>query len=157
MNAELKCANEARLRKRPRLIDLPDTQLPFGSFSGETIYRNRLHRNELLQDGHVSLSNLVLPGSTSALCTTFVGPDPHWLERVFDSVDNLLVVRHDAREQGRVIGDAELSPIPTSNEKRQGWFWIAAKPHTGGYLHAKLLLFRYICTFTDSKLYVRLA
>jgi hypothetical protein len=151
MNAELKSAHEARLsRKRPRLIDDPNRQLPFGSFSGETIHRNRLHRNEALQDGHVSISNLVLPGCTSALCTTFVGPDPVWLECVFDGVNDLLVVRDDARQQGRIVGDAELSPIPTSNEKRQGWFWIAAKPHTGGCLHAKLLVFRYNCTFTDS-------
>jgi hypothetical protein len=104
-----------------------------------SIYRNSLHPGETWEDGHVVISNLVLPGTTSALCTTFEGPEQAWLETFLEGVEHLIVVRRDLRLDGfRVIGDAELTPM----DNKQGWFFLTAIPHNKGCLHAKLLLFR---------------
>jgi hypothetical protein len=149
--------NQTPLLKRPRMDNDDRTQrLPLGTFaSGRSIYRNSLHPGETLQDGHVTISNLVLPGTTSAFCTTFAGPDMAWLETFLDDVNDLIVVQHDVRQQvqggggmdvedmnssPRVIGDAEV--IGMDQNERPGWYFLLTTPHTGGCLHAKLLLFR---------------
>jgi hypothetical protein len=148
--------NQTPVNKRPRTDDDDDDRtrrLPLGTFaSGRSIYRNSLHPGETFQDGHVSISNLVLPGTTSAFCTTFVGPNPAWLETFLDDVNDLIVVQHDIRQQvvnggvedtdsiPRVIGDAQV--ICMDPNERPGWYFLLTTPHTGGCLHAKLLLFR---------------
>jgi hypothetical protein len=142
--------------KRPRIDNDDRTRrLPLGTFaSGRSIYRNSLHPGETLQDGHVTIANLVLPETKSALCTTFCGPEMSWLETFLDGVDDLIVIDHDKRQQvkeggvevedvnnsPRVIGDAQLIGMDPS--KHPGWYYLLMKPHTGGCLHAKLLLFR---------------
>jgi hypothetical protein len=160
---------QTHVHERPRMDNDDRTRrLPFGTFaSGRSIYRNSLHPGETLQDGHVTISNLVLPGTKSALCTTFAGANPAWLETFLDGVDDLIVVCHDVRQQvksgvedmnssgvedmnsrgvedidssPRVIGDAQV--ICMDQDQRPGWYILLMKPHTGGCLHAKLLLFR---------------
>jgi hypothetical protein len=136
--------NEANTRKakRPQTPtssnDDPNRRLHLGYFSGKTILRNRVHAGESLQDGHVSLRNLILPSCTSALVTTFESPDPNWVDSVFTDIAKLIVVRPDL-ERDRNVGDAKMTPM---FKKRPEWFFVSCKPHTNGCLHGKLLLFR---------------
>lgn len=134
-------------RKRARVVDEYENQrLSLGTFAlGTSIYRNRLHAGELIQDGHVTIGNLVLPGTASALCTTFVAPDPAWLDTFLNGVDELIVVQHDLRtDNRRVIGDAEILVTTPAiiQSKKPAWFTVVVQPHTGGCLHAKMMLFR---------------
>jgi hypothetical protein len=126
--------------------------IQFGYFNGKTIFRNRLaHAAETLSSGFVSLRNLLPLGCTDAICTTFCCSEPAWLEDHFSCVDRLLVVRHDERPfkannefvaLGRQVGDAELRPIRAGTSINSPWQWLIVAPHTGGLLHAKLLLLR---------------
>jgi len=156
---------------KPENCRSDEQRLELGTFAdGRSIYRNRLHSYELLENGHLDIANLPLPDTELALCTTFSQSSPvAWLEAMFGDIPNLIVVCHDMRRQCRYVGDAELVPIisgdtddddmnwqesqesqqsadycnreePKPEQKR--WYWLFCKPHTGGCLHGKLLLFR---------------
>jgi hypothetical protein len=120
-------------------VDDSNRRLPLGYFSGRTILRNRVQAQESLEDGHVSLSNLILPGCTSALVTTFESPDPKWVDSVLGDIAKLIVIRPDP-EKLRNVGDARMDPLLRS--KRPEWFFVSCQPHTNGCLHGKVLLFR---------------
>ncbi len=116
--------------------------LAFGTFGGTTIYQNCLHAGETFAKGHVSIHNLVLEDCSCALITTFaLDPiaDQLWLESIFSPFTQVTFVAHKA--QGPIVGHATLQPLytPTTNPN---WRLLECQPHTGGCLHAKLLLFR---------------
>ena len=113
-------------RKRRRLEQMWSRRLALGTFrDGRQIYANRLHPNEsssrISDDGdggdakrqHVHISELVLPETTTCVCTTFVRGDPEWYKTFLDNeyVEHFIVVAHDGRPDGRFVGDAELVPM----------------------------------------------
>jgi hypothetical protein len=119
--------------------------LTMGTFLGSKLYRNRLHPGETFQQDHVAIHDLVPPSCSSALITTFEWPSESWLEEVLSRVDNLIVVRHDkdpSSHERCVVGKAELTDIVTEGVQKPNWHYVTCAPHTGGCLHAKLILFR---------------
>lgn len=151
--------------KRRRTNDkVPDANslhnLPFGYFTGHQLYRNQLNRWELLENGHVSLRNLILPDCELALITTFEIPALDWMERELAQIPQVILVAHSfprvslsgeddtvkdkngsllpEEQEAPVIGQSRAQqPIPN----RPDWYWIAVRPHVG-LMHAKLFLFR---------------
>ena len=133
---------KAKIPQPPALLnDDSNRRLELGYFSGRTILRNRVHADESLEDGHVSLSNLILPSCTSALVTTFESPDPNWVDSIFYDIPKLIVIRPDL-EKLRNVGDAKMTPMMMFPKQRPEWFFVSCKPHTNGCLHGKVLLFR---------------
>ena len=140
--------------------------LPHGTFTGRSIYRNRIGPKETVDLGHVSLQHLIPHSTQKCLCTTFISAGALWMEDTFGRrVRELLVVRHDSRTGGtggqRKVGDAILEPIEVVESIDRGsggsdsdsdddgivvskpnWHWLRARPASGGILHAKILLFR---------------
>ena len=149
--------------------------LRHGTFTGRSIYRNRIGPKETVTLGHVSLQHLIPHSTQKCLCTTFISAGARWMEDTFgDRVKELLVVRHDSRtvqvtKSGgtggqKKVGDAILEPIEviesTADRSSSGgvssdsdsdddivvskpnWYWLRARPASGGILHAKILLFR---------------
>jgi len=155
---KISCTDAALIQSR---------RIPFGNFQGDQIYRNRIANAEpaeLAESGHYSIEELVLPNCTSALCTTFSAGNPAWLQQVFANVDRLLVMKPPPKSMsdntntslglGPTIGNAKVSQMERrSQEMTAGteksvflpitdWFWVQARPNTGGCLHAKVMLFR---------------
>ena len=151
--------------KDPSTKTTTTIRVPFGHFRGTEIYRNRIvgaEPEELASDGHYSIEELVLPHCSSAVCTTFQAGGITWLQKIFAHVDQLLVLEPPPHEgptttsTGPTIGNAQVSPmmqktdlvgVDGEGERRPktpipNWFWVQARPHTGGCLHAKVLLFR---------------
>lgn len=123
-------------RKRQRKETLTE-RLSLGTFAaGTSIYRNRLHPGELFQNGHVGIADLVLPECDSAVCATFEGPGMPWLHDILQGVRDVLLIQHCEKH---VVGAGKLEPISETNSN---WLGLGVKPHTGGCLHAKFLLFR---------------
>ena len=150
------------LPKRQKIEQAPDDiafhNLPFGYFMGhQQLYRNQLNNSELLENGHVSLRNVVPPECRLALITTFDTPDLTWMESVLEQIPQVILVAHSLPGntsfqsdkvkqdhgdegdslQGAVIGVCQAQPLPN----RPDWYWIAVRPHVG-LMHAKILLFR---------------
>ena len=174
-----------------------DIGLEIGYFSGETIYRNRIDVsklekvamanpsastmekacrstegqssfNESLQDGHVSISNLIMAKCTAALVTTFQQPNVDWLYNLFPTTtEDLIIISPEIdnaeatnstksgegcdKSEQRKVGDAKMVPIRPDHRSRhrhdhrhrtRKWNFIHCQPHTGGCLHGKLFLFR---------------
>jgi hypothetical protein len=128
----------------------PIERLPFGTFaSGMSIYRNRLNSGERFENGHVGIANLVTPHCEAVFGTSFSPAVPEWLDTFLEDVKDLIVVQHDFRRNDSgccLVGEANLIPMVFQNGEKviqhERWFWIPAKPITGGFLHSKLLLFR---------------
>ena len=130
------------------------SSLDLGYFTGETIYQNPIYKRETLENGHVSLANLIPPNCSSALITTFNENPPHndlhWVDCLFsESVKELLIIRPPpGKADLPLIGDAVLQPMfpfqrdRHRHKKRSGWCFLYCKPHTRGLLHAKVFLFR---------------
>lgn len=140
--------------------------LPHGTFTGQSIYRNRIGPKETVALGHVSLQHLVPHATQQCLCTTFISAGSRWMEETFGRrAKELLVVRHDPRslkDGQRKVGDGVLEPIEVVESgatERDGdtdsdgsdddivvgkpnWHWLRARPASGGILHSKILLFR---------------
>jgi hypothetical protein len=81
--------------------------------------------------------------------TSFSPAAPKWLETFMEDVKDLIVVQHDFRRSDagcRLVGEGNLKPMVFQDCERvtnhERWFWIPAKPVTGGFLHSKLLMFR---------------
>lgn len=138
-----------------------NVRVPFGNFSQGSICRNKIANaepEELASNGHYSVGELVLPQCSSAICTTFQAGRPSWLQHVFSSVEELLVLEPPNRQdatKGPTIGNAVVLPmlqkVTTTHEQEENqhqlepiphWFWIQARVHTGGCLHGKMLLLR---------------
>jgi hypothetical protein len=124
----------------------PIRMLPLGFFIGATVFRNSLHHEEKIQDGFLSLSNLVPPDWSRALATTFGAPETYeWLESVVNSrppqleVEQQFVLVHHGPHP---IGEAKLAPIRIRRRRKNGWYTLSCQPHTGGCMHPKILLFR---------------
>jgi len=104
-------------RKRRRLERMMAVRLPLGTFAAaDTIYRNRVHPDETFATGgHVHISELVLPETTTCLCTTFMRGTAEWYKQFMDTehLEQFLVVSHDDRRapEFRFVGDAELLPM----------------------------------------------
>ena len=112
---------------------------PFREFDGNTIYRNRIvEEEEHRADGHYSIEELILPGCTSALCTTFHSSQLPWLTSIFQGIPQLTVVTAAPSGSQHVIGNADVQRMADTQE----WYWVKARPHTGGCFHSKVLLFR---------------
>jgi hypothetical protein len=115
----------------------PPTRAAFGTFTGRTIYRNRIAgatvkssstgTNNQAQDaevepcseGHYSMEELILPDCTSALCTTFAPPGVKWLQRVFAGIHDVMIVKPASKESNAVIGQAILSPMKRKNSDQE--------------------------------------
>ena len=54
--------------------------LPHGTFTGRSIYRNRIGPKETVVLGHVSLQHLVPDATQQCLCTTFISAGSRWME-----------------------------------------------------------------------------
>ena len=118
------------------------SHLAFGTFGGTTIYQNCLHAGETFAKGHVSIHNLVLQDCSSALVTTFCFDpvaDQAWLESIFSTDTQVTFVAHNSN--GPMSDMVPCNPC-TSHTRRHKWLLLGCQPHTGGCLHAKLLLFR---------------
>jgi len=152
-----------------------DERLPFGFFAGGceddengTICRNKLNNEERLEDGFVTLSNLILPECQSVIVTTFdsgcmVEETIRFLRDSFGGKtgtlpSQMLVLGHgDCRGSAfcaipSVIPDdpspTTESPSPSISlpitDGNNEWFWIACRPFgkEQNLMHAKVLLFR---------------
>lgn len=115
-------------------------RLSFGYFEGTTVFRNCLHPDEKLEDGHVTLSNLIPPNVERALITSFdvdkTGDTDWFLESIWGcgQKPSQVVIVHRGTQN---IGQSKLEPM----NRRQGWYFLPCKPHTGGCMHPKILLF----------------
>jgi hypothetical protein len=79
---------------------------------------------------------------SSALVPTVEPPNPEWGDNIFpECMKRLLAIRPD---ENQTIGDARMDPLffPKNKNRRRHWHFLACKPHTGGCLHGKVLLFR---------------
>jgi hypothetical protein len=130
---------------------LPRGGVDFGNFKGDTIYRNRISPCEKREDAHYSIEELVLPQTTMALCTTFEGGSRSvkWYRQTFRGIPELLVVTSAEKDTPHTIGAAALEPMTLRKENETedelempGWYWLKCRPHTGGCLHSKVLVFR---------------
>jgi hypothetical protein len=110
--------------------------LPLGYFEGSQIYRNSVGNNELLEDGHLSIFNLIPPGCQRVVITSMMPPSPEWLKSLF--ADHRQTLSHLAilHQGSSKIGEAKMTAI------RHNWNFVSCQPHTGGCLHSKLLIFR---------------
>mmetsp|Transcript_25160 Transcript_25160/g.54935 ORF Transcript_25160/g.54935 Transcript_25160/m.54935 type:complete len:691 (+) Transcript_25160:76-2148(+) len=133
-------------RKRKRIVTACDTAtttataagrpsplgLPHGTFTGDTIYRNKLNARETFALGHVSLNDLIPHRTSRCFATTFVDVHATWLERMFgDRVDGLLIVRNDKRDVKfgqRKVGDGELTAITIMEEEVVGRMYQRKTP-----------------------------
>jgi len=116
---------------------------------------------ETVENGYVSLSNLVPPGCSSVLASTFCAseePASGWLASNFSGLipqggrgrdgvgeergkGNVTVIAHDDRQKNFcLVGEAELAPIYEA-EMGKRWLWCYVRPN-GGLLHCKFLLLR---------------
>lgn len=117
--------------------------------------------HETVENGYVSLNNLVPPGCSSVLASTFCTseePASGWLASNFAGViprggrgrdgvgeergkGNVTVIAHDDRQNNYcLVGEAELAPIYEA-EMGERWLWCYVRPN-GGLLHCKFLLLR---------------
>jgi Tyrosyl-DNA phosphodiesterase len=127
-------------------------RLPFGYFQcGQTLYRNKLNDQELLEDGFVALHQLVVPNCQSALLTTFdshvtMKSSIHLAMEVCPDVPKVLLVGH-ADYMGMPFCGLRLpykhKAIASLKVKRE-WYWMACRPfgRPEQLMHAKILLFR---------------
>ncbi|KAL3917934.1 MAG: hypothetical protein SGILL_004479, partial [Bacillariaceae sp.] len=130
-------------------------RLDFGYFSsGQSLFRNKLNDQELLEDGFVALHQLVLPDCHSALLTSFSGPSIELVTRICWDVPKLLLVGHELHH-GSPFSAISLLPDDKSRVRKTGsgdqvsghpaWYYIACAPfgkYKAHLMHAKLLLFR---------------
>jgi hypothetical protein len=130
-----------RRRINKHKIPRSSKRLSFGYFKGSTIFRNSLHPDEGLKDGHITLANLVPPNVQRLLITSYEVEldDPKWfLQDMWgrDPKPNHCIIVHKGTN---IIGQAKLSPITT---KESNWYFLQCRPHTGGCNHSKIFLFR---------------
>ena len=141
--ASLKKRHRKR-KRRTKSCSSSQVALPFGFFKGTTVFRNAVHNDETIDDGHVRISNLILPNCSRVLITTFIPPTNFsWLESIWNESQqqepsNLVVVQHGPYK----VGDAKMDPIYIDTRKKANWYTITCQPHNGGIMHAKVYLFQ---------------
>ena len=137
---------ESRKRQRTGGQEELLINVPFGYFTGKEMFRNRLNDTEKLEQGHVSMYNLIPPDCQLALVTTFETPSQRFVKRNLHQIPQVIFVAH-SKPPGLAQEDESLSGPPVGSARAEpfhnkpNWYWIAVTPHVG-LMHAKILLFR---------------
>lgn len=126
-------------------------RLSLGYFEGRTIFRNALHPSaEQLTQGFVTLEELVPPDCQRILATTFCAPKAfEWLDQTilggpygkYARPSHVLLIHH-ADDDESVQPALMMKQIKVRRKKQENWYKLAYRPHTGGCMHPKVLLFR---------------